>query len=97
MKKRWTVTLFLSFLLTLLLVSLPEPASAAMTCVWCDGKGEVRCTNCTGIDYTCSKCHGRGYVRCIYCNGTGVTGADIGTHDPDDPGGGTGSDGSGTD
>ncbi len=79
-------------------VMLFEAASASMTCVWCNGKGEVTCSNCGGSGAafggttgSCYLCHGSGYTTCRYCNGSGRVGSDP-THG-NDPNGNSGNPG----
>ncbi len=91
-----TVRRFLAALIlaAILCAGLMPAASADMPCVWCNGRGEVTCSNCNGsgsaygsVRGSCYKCHGSGYETCIHCRGTGRVGADLsGTPEPGDSG-----------
>lgn len=58
------------------MLALPGPADVAaqdtITCIYCDGSGEVTCAYCDGNGTVkCNYCDGTGKITCTYCNGTG--------------------------
>ncbi len=60
-----------------MLLAVAAPGVAAkknhnVTCVYCEGSGEVQCAYCHGAGTVdCNYCRGTGFVKCNYCDGTG--------------------------